>query len=220
MKRHQTRWMALIAASVLFLIHGCQNPSRTLTQDIIGIELSKYPESRVQDIYKSFCQDNLGPGHLIPDPASAANYLKEELRTYKEDLDSLRYEAPAEPYCFVGDQRHYVRVDLSVILDSLVTEEAFLDAFVRSANEGKHATEEEWAEKWKEVAGILRKAFKDLPDLDPDLHTLDSLMAEGHYIVSHSPAFRNAYHPHYRIIDTKIFLDELQPLIERDRLAE
>ena len=36
----------------------------------IDRQLLDYPESHVQDIYKSFCQDNLGPGHLIPDKES------------------------------------------------------------------------------------------------------------------------------------------------------
>ena len=91
----------------------------------------------MQDIYKSFCQDNLGPGHLIPDPAYARDYLTTELTSFREDLDSLRYDAPARMYEPVGDRGNYVRVDLSVVLDGLVSEEMLLDAFVRSANEGR-----------------------------------------------------------------------------------
>ena len=204
----------LLTLAALLLVSGCGNYDPT-TRDFIELKLVAYPESRAQDIYKSFCQDNLGPEHLIPDPETAANYLREELMTYREDLDSLRYKAPELLYDYVGDQNNYVRVDLSVILDSLVTEEAFLDAFIRSANEGKRVTGEEWETKWKEVSGILRKNFKDIPDLDQDLHTLDSLVAEGHYIMHHSQAYRDAYHPHYRIIATDIFIGELRPLIDR-----
>ena len=204
----------LLTLAALLLVSGCGNYDPT-TRDFIELKLVAYPESRAQDIYKSFCQDNLGPEHLIPNPATAADYLQEELQTYQEDLDSLRYKAPAKRYDFVGDQCNYVRVDLSVILDGLVAEETFLDAFIRSANEGKRATEEEWVKKWKEVSKILRKDFKDIPDLDQDLHTLDSLVAEGHYIMHHSQAYRDAYHPHYRIIARDIFLDEMRPLIDR-----
>lgn len=207
--------MALIAASVLFLQHGCRGPFEPTTRDFIELQLLLYPESRVQDVYKSFCQDNLGPEHLISDPISAANYLNKELRTYQEDLDNQLYEAPMEPFYYVGDKQHYVRVDLSVVLNGLVTEEAFLNAFVRSANEGKRISGKEWVTKWRKVAKILRKEFKDIPNLENDLHTLDSLMAEGHYIIHHSQAFRDAYHPHYRIIDSRIFVDELRPLIEQ-----
>ena len=120
-----------------------------------------YPESRVLDIYKSFCQDNLGPGHLIPDPQSARNYLESELRTFREDLDSARYDAPGIMYYPVGDKGNYVRVDLSVVLDGLVNEEVYLDAFVRSANEGKRLTEEQWVAKWKEIEKIIRKDYPE-----------------------------------------------------------
>lgn len=215
MKHKPILCAALVVATALLLNLGCRAPFEPTTRDFIERQLLQYPESRVQDIYKSFCQDNLGPEHLISDPVSAANYLKEELRTYQEDLDNQRYEAPTEPFYYVGDGQHYARVDLSVVLNGLVTEEALLNAFVRSANEGERMTEEEWVSKWREVAKILRKEFKDIPHLEKDLHTLDSLMADGHYIVHHSQEFRDAYHPHYRIIDSGIFADELRPLIEQ-----
>ena len=41
-------------------------------------------------------------------------------------------------------------------------------------------------------------------------------MADGHYIMRHSDAFRDAYHPHYRIIAEDIFTAELKPLIDRN----
>lgn len=132
--------MSPLFLAVVFLLTGCGSDE---VRDSISSQLQLFPESRAQDFYKSFCQDNLGPEHLIPDPSSAADYLREELRTYKEDLDSLRYEAPELLYYPVGDKGNYVRVDLSVILDGLVEEDRFLDAFVRSANEGKKARVED-----------------------------------------------------------------------------
>lgn len=180
-------------------------------------QLGHYPESRVQDIYKSFCQDYLGPEHLIPDPDYARNYLATELATFRDDLDSLRYEAPERMYYPVGDQGNYIRVDLSVVLDSLVSEEALLGAFVRSANEGKRVSNEQWVAKWNQVARLIRREFGDIPDAEKDLHRLDSLIKEGHLIMHHSAAFDAAYHPHYRIIARDIFESELQPLIDRTR---
>ena len=204
----------LLPCIVVFsLFSGCRSNE---VQDSISTQLEMFPESRAQDFYKSFCQDNLGPEHLIPDPSSAAGYLKEELQTYKEDLDSLRYDTPELLYYPVGDKGNYVRVDLSVILDGLVDEDKFLDAFVRSANEGKRVPEEVWIQKWQEVSKILRKEHNDIPDMEKDLGTLDSLMAEGHYIMRHSQEFRDAYHPHYRIIAQDIFTNELKPLIDQE----
>ena len=196
---------------LLFLL-GCQpSPEKAA----IARQLQDYPESRVQDIYKSFCQDNLGPGHLIPDPQSARNYLESELRTFKEDLDSARYDAPSIMYYPVGDQGNYVRVDLSVVLDGLVGEETYLDAFVRSANEGKRLTEEQWVAKWREVEKVIKKDFPDIPDAVKDLEMIDSYVEKGDLIMHHSEAFSNAYNPHYRIIARDIFEKEIKPLIDR-----
>ncbi len=196
----------------LLVLLGCQpSPEKAA----VARQMEDYPESRVQDIYKSFCQDNLGPGHLIPDPQSARNYLESELRTFKEDLDSARYDAPSIMYYPVGDQGNYVRVDLSVVLDGLVGEETYLDAFVRSANEGKRLTEEQWVAKWREVEKVIKKDFPDIPDAVKDLEMIDSYVEKGDLIMHHSEAFSNAYNPHYRIIARDIFEKEIKPLIDR-----
>ena len=182
-------------------------------REAIEQQLRQYPESRVQDIYKSFCQDNLGPGHLVPSLQSARAYLMEELEEYREDLDSARYEVPALRYQPVGDAGNYVRVDLSVVLDSLVDAETLLDAFARSANEGKKLSEDAWKAKWADVAGVIRKEFPAIPDGERDLVAIDSLISEGHLILHHSPVFNETYHPHYRIVSRKIFEEELEPLL-------
>lgn len=196
----------------LFFLASCQpSPQKAA----IERQLRDYPETRVQDIYKSFCQDNLGPGHLIPNPQAARDYLRRELSTFQEDLDSARYEAPAIMYYPVGDEGNYVRVDLSVVLDGLIDEETFLDAFIRSANEGKRSTEEQWVAKWKDLEKVIRKDFPTIPDVDKDLEIIDSHIEKGDLIMHHSEAFTEAYNPHYRIIARDIFEKGLKPLIER-----
>ena len=198
--------------SLLLLLLGCR-PSTE--RDAIARQLRDYPETRVQDIYKSFCQDNLGPEHLISNPEAARNYLTSELRTFQEDLDSARYDAPTIMYYPVGDKGNYVRVDLSVVLDGRVDEDVYFDAFVRSANEGKRSTEEQWVAKWKAIEKVIRNDFPDIPDATTDLEVIDSHVKQGDLIMHHSQAFGDAYHPHYRIIARTIFEGELKPLIDR-----
>jgi len=188
----------------LFLFLGCQ-PSSEKTA--IERQLRDYPESRVLDIYKSFCQDNLGPGHMIPDARSAKNYLEYELQTFREDLDSARYDAPWIMYYPVGDKGNYVRVD------GLVDQEVYLDAFVRSANEGKRLTEGQWVAKWKEIEKIIRKDFPNIPNSKEDLEMIRSHIDKGELILHHSEAFSKAYNPHYRIIARDIFEKEIKPRI-------
>ena len=205
-----TRFPVLFALFSLLLAYACQSDP---TRKAIERQLQQYPETRVQDIYKSFCQDNLGPGHLIPDPDAAKSYLQSELAVYRKDLDSARYAKPTERYVPVGDAGNYVRVDLSVVLDSLVDEKVLLNAFVRSANEGKKLSIDEWKSKWASVATIIRKDFPIIPDASNDLAAIDSLMTQGHWILHHSHSFNKAYHPHYRIVARDIFDNELKPLL-------
>lgn len=190
------------------LLTGCHSDS---LKNSIELQLKEYPESRVTDIYKSFCQDNLGPGHLIPNREAALAYLESELSVYRQDLDSNRYERPALRYFTVGDEGNYVRVDLSVILDSLVSTEDYLDAFVRSANEGVHKSPGEWKQKWAEIASCLREDFPDIPNAAQDLAFIDSLMSGDDLIIHHSRIFNSTYHPHYRIIARDIFESEILP---------
>ena len=169
---------------LLFLL-GCQpSPEKAA----IARQLQDYPESRVQNIYKSFCQDNLGPGHLIPDPQSARNYLESELRTFKEDLDSARYDAPSIMYYWSSDVCSPIFYNL---------------------------TEEQWVAKWRDVEKVIKKDFPDIPDAVKDLEMIDSYVEKGDLIMHHSEAFSNAYEPHYRIIARDIFEKEIKPLIDR-----
>lgn len=197
----------LLIPLLVLLFVSCQ-PS--LVETAIRQQLQDYPESRVQDIYKSFCQDNLGPGHLVPNPESAREYLREELLSYREDLDSLRYPAPQRRYYPVGDKGDYVRVDLSVVLDSLISEEALLDAFVRSANEGRTVSPQQWVAKWNEVAKVIRRDFGLIPDAEKDLDRIDAAIRDGQLIMHHSAEFGSAYHPHYRIVARDIFETQLR----------
>ena len=201
------RRLTLVATLLALILGACRNDP---VREAVSRQMDLYPESRVQDIYKDFCQDNLGPGHLIPNPEAAREYLFSELAEYRADLDSARYEKPAVRYVPVGDRGNYVRVDLSAVLDGLLEAETLLDAFVRSANEGKTLSEGEWTEKWASVAAVIRKEYPNIPDADNDLAAIDSLMADDHYILHHSAAFEAAYHPHYRIVAKDIFEEELK----------
>ena len=191
------RAIAIIGLLISLICVSCRQQS---IRSAIETQLQMYPASRVQDIYKSFCQDNLGPGHLIPNSEAAKAYLQQELETYRKDVSDGRYGKPAERYVPVGDKGNYVRVDLSVVLDSIKTEETLLNAFVRSANEGRTISTEKWKKKWKGIAEVLRNDFPNIPEAEKDLAAIDSLMAKGQFILHHSSVFNDTYHPHYRII--------------------
>jgi hypothetical protein len=132
-----------------------------------------------------------------------------ELQEYRDDLDAGLYSVPAERFVSLGDKASFVRVDLSVVLDSLIDAETLLSAFVRSANDGYIVSESEWKAKWAAVAAVIRRDYPDIPDAARDLAAIDSLIARGELILHHSPAFEAAYHPHYRIVARAIAEQEL-----------
>lgn len=212
MKRYRLFLTVASAWALCLLTVACQGDA---TREAISRQLEQYPASRVQDIYKSFCQDNLGPGHLIPDTAQARAYLMSELKVYREDLSVGRYRKPQLRYMPVGDQGNYVRVDLSVVLDGLVDAETLLDAFVRSANEGKVISRDAWQQKWSEVEAVIREDFPEIPGASGDLAAIDSLVSSGQLILHHSELFNETYHPHYRIVDRQIFDKELKDKITK-----
>ncbi len=204
---------SLTAIAAAAAVVSCGSSEEAAIRQAISYQLSVFPESSAQDVYKNFCQDNLGPGHLIPNPDNASSYLKRELSEYKEDLDKGLYSVPELKYYPVGDCGNFYRVDLSVILDSLIDFESFFSAFLRSTNEGPMITNEEWKEKWSKVEAVLRKSFPDMPGLEEDLAEIDSFVAKDDLILHHSDIFEQTYHPHYRIIGKELFEKEVLPFL-------
>lgn len=198
--------MRHILLSLLLLISGC-----ALAQDIqsfIRQQMILYPKSHVLDLYKSCFQDYMGAEHLVSNREQVKAYLDEELAT--TDIDDL----PEWLYEPCGITGRYVRVSLRTVKEGFVTEEMLLDAFVRSANI-KRPSIKSWSRKWHKIIGTIDKMNLNLSDYDREKQFIDSILSVGKYAISHSSDYREAYHPHYRIVERRIFEDELKPLIEK-----
>ena len=167
-------------------------------------QLATYPESTLQDIYKSFYQEHFGPGHIISDTASARRYLMRELSEMGETQSP--YFEPT------GSQGDYVRVYLTVVADSLITAEQLLDAFVRSANSRQDPIVI-WLEKWEAIISIILANKIELEDFETDLPLLTEA-ARNNQAVHHSRRYNEAYHPHYRIVERSIFERKLYPALK------
>lgn len=158
----------------------------------VSAQMESYPESRLQDLYKSFFQDRFGPGHIISNRQSAQDYILSELAS----ADTLMGTA-TEP---CGWQGNYVRVNLSVIADGLMTAEELTDALMASAKEVTAEDIERWKTEWAEIETIIEKTYPNIPELKEDKARIDELLDSGQYAYHHSTAYNEAYHPHYRII--------------------
>ena len=181
-------------------------------QDIEGFvhrQLQTYPRSRLLDLYKSCFQDYMGAEHLVSDRQRVKAYLDEELSTTTlDDLMPWNYES-------CGIEGNYVRVSIRTIKENVISENMLLDAFIRSANTPKRPSVEEWSKRWHVIIGTIDQMQLGLPHYEQDKAFIDSVLTVGRYAISHSPEYREAYYPHYRIVERGIFERELKPLIER-----
>ena len=171
-------------------------------QDVEGFinrQMQTYPKSRLLDIYKSCFQDYMGAEHLVSDRQRVKAYLDEELNTISlDDLMPWYYEP-------CGIDSSYYRVSIRAIKESLVSEDLLLNAFIRSANSEKRPSVESWSERWHKIIGTIDQMKLDLPNYQEDKQFIDSVLYVGKYAISHSPDYREAYHPHYRIVERNIF---------------
>ena len=195
--------LLILAIACSFNLFG-QSIDTVAMRSVIERQLATYPESTLQDIYKSFYQEHFGPGHIISDTASARRYLMRELSEMGETQSP--YFEPT------GSQGDYVRVYLSAVADSLITAEQLLDAFVKSANSWQEPTVS-WLEKWKAIVSIIQANKIESEGFETDLPLLTEA-ARNSQAVHHSRRYNEAYHPHYRIVERSIFESELKPTLK------
>ena len=158
-------------------------------------QMESYPELRLLDIYKSCFQDYMGAEHLVSDSERVKAYLDEELETTTLDELMPWYYEP----CGVNGQ--YIRVSIKAIKEDLITEDVLLDAFIRSANSDMRPTVESWRDRWHMIIGTIDQMELNLPSYQQDRAFIDSILSVGKYAISHSPEYREAYRPHYRIVE-------------------
>ncbi len=181
-------------------------------QDIAGFvsrQMEIYPQSRLLDIYKSCFQDYMGAEHLVNDRRRVEAYLDEEVKTTKhEDLLPWLYEP-------CGVEGNNVRVSIRTVKERIISADLLLDAFIRSANPDKHPSVKSWCDRWHEILDVIDAMNLDYPNYTADKLFIDSILSVGKYAISHSPEYRETYHPHYRIVERSIFDKEILPLIKK-----
>lgn len=172
-------------------------------QAAITRQLQDFPKSHLQDIYKSFYQSCFGAEHLITDTASVHAFLREEIATTAGDTVATPYYEPT------GANGQYVRVYLRCVTENYITEHQLFHAFLRSAQ--PQLRMEVWHRLWSdEIVPSARKAGLAFSLAELDELTNASKLDDA---VRHSDDYRNAYHPHYRIVERHIFETEIKPNI-------
>ncbi len=206
-KKVSPLFICVVAFIALFWNMKTNEDSEKSYESSIKAMMSRYPESTLKDIYKSFFQDRLGPGHLVNDTNRVAQYLTRELQ--EGNFSSLWQVEPT------GCDTNFYRVSLALVADSTIPEILLLNAFIRSANEHKPITIEEWRNEWNTIIQTIDKMDLSLPNYAEDKEEIQERLAQGKYIGHHSSQYRNAYSPHYRIISKEIYNTEIKPYVEK-----
>ena len=188
MKKIMTTIFTAVVACCMFTANGQE------VEMFVKQMLNHYPEARLLDIYKSCFQDYMGAEHLVGDTAAVRAYLDQELA--QTDIAKLQ-PWHIEP---CGIEGRYVRVSLRAVIEGKTTADALLDAFIASANGGKRPSVKQWAKQWRKIIRKIDLMGITLPHYDEDKAFIDSALKQGKYAISHSPEYRQAYSPHYRIV--------------------
>jgi len=188
------------AIPVAALVLVCPVVGQNKFAAAVSEEITLRPQSAAQDIYKLAHQSVFGPGHIISSQESARGYLEEEMA-------SLGRTMPREKITEeLGGGM--VRVNLRPYRDSGGSTERLLDAMMDTA---KDAAGPERAGAMAERietarAALLAQGKKELAD---ELGKLaDELGKKGYPALHHSEAYRNAYLPAYRVVESKAFASQ------------
>ena len=151
-----------------------------------------YPQATLQDVYKTCFQDFFGAEHLLRDTAMAHSYLAAEIALCKNrDLSAMPDYEPT------GFRHRFTRVNLSLVHAGQLSESELFSRFVDAAGQN-NAYSDNWSAEWQQIETIALEVHPQWQDsaLQAELRHAASVPCA----VRHSEAFRNAYHPHYRIV--------------------
>ncbi len=158
---------------------------------LLGREALLHPLSRAADLYKLLYQRFFGPGHMVDDPEIALAYLRQE-------ADCPRRPLPLTES--LGNDLVRLNLDSEAFPPGL--EAAAAGCFVHTANRFT-ADPAGFREALRETTALLGKG--DLPwDGEAFTAYIRGKEAEGWPAVRHSPAYREAYAPRYRVIDAAL----------------
>ena len=156
-------------------------------EQILREHAKRYPLMQPCDAVKLIYQNEFGGGHLIRDEQACLNYLRREYADLEKDPTAPMYED-------IGNG--IVRVNLAAVREEAL--EQLGQDFIASAAKHK-GTLDSFLNKL-EVLNKLTTAGVFSFDLDALNAYLSKYKAAGYPAVSHSPEYRQAYNPAYRVI--------------------
>ncbi|MDR2684682.1 MAG: hypothetical protein LBB53_04810 [Prevotellaceae bacterium] len=190
--------------TVIFLLMPfltfCTPKREKLIEQSIYEQLTRYPKSTLQDIYKNFYQDKFGAEHAVINRKAAKDYLDYELQNMT-DTDTVQTIER------IGWRKNFVRVPLALVKNRKLSADTLLNAFLESAHgDFSKNIDGEWLQEWALILKIIEKKNLRIANFEQDKIKINSLLRKNPTMaVHHSDAFNSAYQPHYRIIKKEFF---------------
>ena len=147
----------------------------------------RYPLMQPTDAVKLIYQNEFGGGHLIRDEEACLNYLRREYADLEKDPTAPMYED-------IGNG--IVRVNLAAVREEAL--EQLGQDFIASAAKHK-GTLDSFLNKLEVLISLTADGVFTF-DADALNAYLSEYKAAGYPAVSHSPEYRQAYNPAYRVI--------------------
>ncbi len=190
---------------IIMAFPGCKT-ERSEIRLAVEKQLELYPESTLQDIYKSFFQDEYGPGHLLENVSFAREYFDLEL----EEMESKgRHEAET---CGAG--KNFIRVPMDLVKDGIIPEDAYFNAFVESSAGFTIPDLMVWRKEWERIFNEIKTMNLKISNLERDNQEILRMIYHGNAMVHHSDPYIDAYDPHYRIMSKEQW-ERLSSIIQR-----
>ncbi len=160
------------------------------TKEAILAHCARYPRLRVRDLLKFLYQSTFGCGHMVRSKEEAVARIEDEARQTPagEDVATVPLDGP------------FCRLPLSYLAKGLSP--ATLGALFCLSAEMEGGDLSLLEEKLAVAEGLAREGLLpfSLAEFDREW---DAWREDGYPAVSHSDAFRAAYHPAYRVITSR-----------------
>lgn len=145
-----------------------------------------YPLSTIQDFIKYLYQSTLGSSHFIQNVEDNYEYLLKEYENIEYDPNHILYEE-------ISDE--LVRVHLEAIDKNDL--KVYHTLFMKSVE--ITSSKKQLFASFNEVEKGIIEGWIPF-DLNEWKYEIDNYISKGCPVVSHSPIFRENYHPHYRLM--------------------
>lgn len=156
-------------------------------ETILRAHALRYPRMEPTDAVKLIYQNEFGGGHLIRDEGACLDYLRAEYRATAKDP-----EVPREEYIGNGITRVHLAALNEEELEQLGRD------FIASAA-AHRGTQARFRQKLEVLKDLTARGVFSFGAAELDEY-LAAYAQAGYPMVSHSPAYRQAYAPAYRVV--------------------